>query len=247
VRETGGGRKSCDGVERSREMMRTASLWLMVLSGCEAVAMTATEPETGFEQFASAVGEVAPGTRGKVLIVEIGAFPDDLKAEVERALKAELQVEVEHLDAIALPKAAWYAPRKRYRADKLLDILDELHGGAPATTRVLGLTAVDISTTKEPFEDWGIFGLGNMPGQAAVVSSYRLKRKAKDRDHVKFRVSSTAVHEVGHTFGLPHCTEKHCVMQDAEGGITNTDEGTGTLGESCRQAIDEAFPVAPPK
>jgi archaemetzincin len=190
-----------------------------------------------------AADEVAVGTRGKVLIVEIGAFPDDLKADVVRALKAELQVEVEELDAIALPKVAYYAPRKRYRADKLLDVLDELHGGAPATTRVLGLTSVDISTTNPPFEDWGIFGLGNMPGQAAVVSAHRLKRRAKDRDHVKFRVSTTAVHEVGHTFGLPHCTEERCVMQDAEGGIENTDNGTGTLATGCRALIDEAFPI----
>ena len=84
-----------------------------------------------------------------------------------------------------------------------------------------------------------------MPGQAAVVSSYRLRRKAKDRAHVQFRVASTAVHEVGHTFGLPHCPEQRCVMQDAEGGIANTDTGTGTLGPQCRADIDEAFPVRP--
>ncbi len=228
-------------------MMQRAALWFVVLAlgGCEAATM-AEGPEGSVDLAAwHAAGDdtVGAGTRGKVLIVEIGAFPDDLKADVVRALKAELQVEVEELDAIALPKAAYYPPRKRYRADKLLDILDELHGGAPATTRVLGLTSVDISTTNPPFEDWGIFGLGNMPGQAAVVSAYRLKRKAKDRDHVKFRVSSTAVHEVGHTFGLPHCSEDRCVMQDAEGGIENTDLGTGTLAAGCRAQIDEAFPI----
>lgn len=189
--------------------------------------------------------DVAPGTRGKVVIVELGPFPDDLREAVEQALVRELQVEIVHHDPIALPKAAWYAKRKRWRADILLETLLELAPGAPPTTRVLGLTASDISTTKEPFEDWGIFGLGYAPGQAAVVSSHRLRRKAKDREHVKFRVASTAVHEVGHTFGLPHCPEERCVMQDAEGGIANTDTGTGTLGPQCRASIDEAFPVAP--
>jgi archaemetzincin len=227
-------------------MKRALALVSVCSGGCEAVAMTATDAVDRLEQSVAVVADapdVTAGTRGKVLIVEIGAFPDDLKAEVERALVAELQVEVEHLEPIALPKKAYYKPRNRYRADILLDVLDELHGGAPQTTRVLGLTAVDISTTNPPFEDWGIFGLAASPGQAAVVSSYRLKRKAKNRAHVQFRVASTAVHEVGHTFGLPHCDEARCAMLDAEGGITNTDTGTGTLGPSCRAQLDEAFPI----
>jgi archaemetzincin len=182
-------------------------------------------------------------TRGEVVLVTLGKVSPDIVDEVEEQLRAHLQVDVRRIDGMKLPKSAWYAPRKRWRADKLLDFLLEQIPDAPQTTRVLGLTESDISTTKDPFPDWGIFGLGFAPGQAAVVSSYRLKKKAKNRAHVLFRVSNVAIHEVGHTFGLQHCEEANCPMQDAEGGITNTDTANADLGKECQAELDAAFPI----
>lgn len=190
-----------------------------------------------------AAAPVARGTRGEVVLVELGPpLPPDLVDAIEQALRDELQVEVVRHERIRLPKAAYYAKRKRYRADALLDHLLTLVPDAPPTTRVLGLTTVDISTTKGEHYDWGIFGLGLVPGQAAVISSHRLKRGAKDRQQLRFRVANTAVHEVGHTFGLPHCPEARCPMQDAEGGIENTDSSTGHLGPGCRAKLEAGFP-----
>ena len=187
---------------------------------------------------------LAPGTRGEVVLVTLGKVSPDIVAGVESSLRDHLQVEVRRIDGLKLPKSAWYAPRKRWRADRLLEFLLEQIPDAPKTTRILGLTESDISTTKDPFPDWGIFGLGYAPGQAAVVSSYRLKKKAKNRAHVLFRVSNTAVHEVGHTFGLQHCREERCPMQDAEGGIANTDGSDPDLGPECRTELEAAFPIA---
>ena len=185
------------------------------------------------------------GVRGEVVLVPLGskAFPADLLDAVEQGLKDELQVDVRRLPLQPMPKAAFYAKRKRWRADVLLDHLPTLVAGMTDTTRVLGLTTHDISTTKPPFADWGIFGLGNMGGPAAVISSYRLRRKAKDAAQVEFRVVNTAIHEIGHTFGLDHCTEARCPMLDAEGGITNTDTSSGHLGEGCRALLERDFPV----
>ncbi len=184
--------------------------------------------------------------RGTVMLVPLKSFPEDLMVAVEQGLSRELGVQVVRNEVVDLPKFAYYAPRKRYKADKLLEYLD---GIAEATNdpdiRVLGLTEVDVSVSTEEFEDWGIFGLGRMPGRVAVISSYRLKRKTKHhnplhgdgkRDLVRFRVSTVAIHEIGHTFGLDHCGEKesNCVMLDGEGGITNTDMSSGTFGPGCR-------------
>lgn len=190
-------------------------------------------------------GETDAGVRGEVVLVPLGGKPfgDDLLDAVEAGLKAELQVSVRRLPQTRMPKSAWYPKRRRWRADVLLDFLPTLVPDMKDTTRVLGLSPHDISTSKPPFPDWGVFGLGNMPGPAAVISSFRLRRKAKDDAQIEFRVVNTAIHEIGHTFGLDHCTEARCPMLDAEGGITNTDTSTGHLGEGCRALLDRDFPV----
>jgi len=188
----------------------------------------------------------AAATRAEVVIVELGPpVPEHLLDAIEAALRDELQVEVVRREAIPLPRAAWYAPRKRWRADVLLEHLLGLVEDAPASTRVLGVTTKDISVTKGEHHDWGVFGYGYMPGRAAVISTHRLRRGAKDRAHLEFRVATTAVHEVGHTLGLDHCPEAaaRCPMQDAQGGIENTDTSTGHLGPQCREKLEAAHPL----
>lgn len=202
--------------------------------------------EGAFEGEAGELGEAPaeqPQFRAKVILVPLRSFPVDLTDVVEQALVAELDVEVELHEVVELPDETYYAPRKRYRAEKLLDFLEQY--ATEPDVKVLGLTEVDISTSSDPYPDWGIFGLGRSPGTTAVISSHRLERRPKNREHVQFRVSTVAVHELGHTFGLPHCDEKtvECVMLDAEGGIENTDSSSGTFGPSCRQLLDQLAPM----
>lgn len=182
--------------------------------------------------------------RGEVVLVALGDFPVAQLDAVEAHLRTHAAVDVRRLDPIALPGDAWTPKRKRYRADRLLDFLVTQIPDTPATTRILGLTQVDISTTKPPHDDWGIFGLGQMPGQSAVVSTFRLKKKARDAAQIENRLKNTALHEVGHTFGLDHCTEALCPMQDAEGSIANTDAANDAFGPLCTAALNDRFPIA---
>ncbi len=108
--------------------------------------------------------------------------------------------------------------------------------GPPDGFRILGLTAVDISTTKEPYERWGILGLATLDGGACVLSSFRCKRGAKNAEHARIRLGKTAVHEIGHTFGLPHCKSYGCLMEDAGGKVATTDREYD-LCPKCRQRL----------
>lgn len=173
------------------------------------------------------------GKRPEVLLLVLDSFADDLLDEVEQTLERELGATVRRLDPQPLPQLAYYKPRKRWRADKLIEWQLQFVEDEPEHVRVLGLTSKDISTTKGEHKDWGIFGLGYTPGRSAIVSSHRLERGAKDREQLRFRVGTIALHEVGHTMGLPHCSERKCPMQDAEGSVKNTDTSTGHLGPVC--------------
>ncbi len=142
-------------------------------------------------------------------------------AEVAAALRAFYPIEVKVLECQALPAAAYYPPRKRYRAERLLAYLNER---LPKDGwRILGLTEVDISTTKDKYPDWGVMGLGELPGTATVISSFRCRKRARNPAHALERLAKVAVHEIGHTLGLDHCPTRGCLMEDAMGKVATTD------------------------
>ena len=188
----------------------------------------------------------ASAVRARVKLIALGAFDPGLLTAVESALGAELDVSVETTSGIDLPRAAYYPPRHRYRADRLLDFLRRRFEDDASTARVLGLTEVDISTTKGRIADWGVFGLGEIGGRSCVISTFRLRRRARDPEHLQFRVVSTAVHEVGHTLGLEHCPEPRCVMNDAEGSIRTVDQSTGHICHFCEARLDQHAPRTAP-
>lgn len=115
-----------------------------------------------------------------------------------------------------LPQQAYYAARNRYRADTLIGFLSKQTESNHVS---IGLTTHDISHTNGKIKDFGIFGLGFKPGNACVVSSYRLSKENKNEQFFK-----VCIHELGHTAGLPHCPEKTCFMRDAEGKNPTNEE-----------------------
>lgn len=117
-----------------------------------------------------------------------------------------------------LPASAYYRPRNRYRADLLLNFLSKKGN---ADTVIVGLTNRDISTTKNEIPDWGVMGFGLQPGNACVISTFRLNPAKLDIQFYK-----VILHELGHTAGLPHCPNTNCLMRDAEGG-NHLDEENG--------------------
>lgn len=168
---------------------------------------------------ASTPGLSAAGSR-RVVVQPLGPGSRASAELVQRALSPFYDVDVVATASEPLPKAAYYAARSRYRAEKLLDHLATLHGDA---LRVLGITEVDISTTKGRVFDWGILGLASLDGHACVLSSFRCRRSARDPRHAGERLGKTAVHELGHTFGLEHCPTTGCLMRDGGGTVATTD------------------------
>ena len=190
-----------------------------------------------------AASGVAPaalaGEKRSIYIQPLGrALPDADVKLVARALSVFYQMEVKLLERVPLPRSAYYPPRHRYRAEKLLEFLRTR--GPDDAFRVLGLTGVDISTTKGKYKDWGILGLATIDGRVGVLSSFRCKRRAKSAKHARIRLGKTAVHEMGHTLGLTHCPNHGCLMEDGKGSVLTTDHEYDLCDKRCRPLLEKA-------
>ena len=138
------------------------------------------------------------------------------------SLQKRLAVNFTTLPQKQLPAFAFYKPRQRYIADSLLIFLKS--SNQQKADKIVGITTKDISTQKGEIANWGVLGLGYCPGEACVISTFRAgKGKVGDSKFLN-RMTILALHELGHTFGLPHCPETSCIMKDAEGKM-NLDNG----------------------
>jgi archaemetzincin len=168
-----------------------------------------------------------------VAVQPLGDVPQESVEATAQALRDLYGFEVRVLEAAELPDAAWYAPRQRWRAEKLNDFL---RGRVPdGCDKIAGLTTQDISTTKGDVEDWGILGLADMPGETAVFSTFRCRRHVHDVPAIE-RLRRVAVHELGHTLGLPHCPTYGCLLEDAGGKAETIDRET-FLCDVCRERL----------
>ena len=92
-------------------------------------------------------------------------------------------------------------------------------------------TGQEKSTSIHGQYNYGIIGLSFRPGDACVVSTYRLKKKDD--------LWKVTMHEFLHSRGLPHCKKDNpkCLMQDAHG--KNTFYMKHGLCDDCKKVIEE--------
>ena len=172
-----------------------------------------------------------------VALQPFGALDPVVLATVADHVRSLLAADVAILPPRPLPDSAYYAPRHRYRGDDLLAFLDR--ATPPGYSRVIGITDRDISVTNGPVYDWGVFGVARLSGRPGVVSTFRLGATSVPVPLLRTRLEKVVVHELGHTFGLPHCSSAGCVMRDAEGSIRPVDSSTGRLCPSCATRLAE--------
>jgi archaemetzincin len=136
-----------------------------------------------------------------------------------------------------MPSNAWYEPRRRYRAERLLSHLaaDVIPGSG--CTAVLGFTRLDISTTKGEHSDWGMLGMALIGERTSIISTHRMGGRRVARRLKAMRAVKVANHELGHALGLHHHDVDGCVMADVAGTVKTVDRGPGLLCEDSRQEL----------
>jgi archaemetzincin len=137
------------------------------------------------------------------------------------------------LDPLPLDPGARTA-RGQWDADILLE---ELHSRLPERClRVVGVAEVDLAITGRTF----VFGYAHLTDGMALYSTARLDEtwygRTRDEALVAKRVLRTLAHELGHTFGVPHCEEPRCLMR-AVSFVENLDALPVRFCPGCRARV----------
>lgn len=106
--------------------------------------------------------------------------------------------------AIPMPAGAHDPSRRQFRSTAILDALARLK--RPEWERVLGVADADLFVPELNF----VFGEADPRRGVAVFSLSRLR--TPDRTLFLRRAATEAIHELGHTWGLSHCSDPNCVM-----------------------------------
>jgi archaemetzincin len=146
-----------------------------------------------------------------LLAVGPGVDPDGLQllsTQLSRRFSLRSRVMAETLES----SFAYDAVRNQYYSTQILNRLSALEEDGD---RILGVAAVDLFVPILTF----VFGEAQLNGSAAVISSHRLRERfyglPAQVDLENSRILKEAVHELGHTFGLRHCSDWRCVMSSS--------------------------------
>jgi archaemetzincin len=135
----------------------------------------------------------------KLALLPFGEVDSSLLAAVISPLSEAFGATVVLGASLPLPTDAFDAERNQWLGAKFVAAV------ARARRRdwrsALGVTAVDLFSPELNF----VFGQASMKYGAAVMSTARLGGTSE-------LWATEAVHELGHTFGLQHCTDRRCVM-----------------------------------
>ncbi|MEM4576318.1 MAG: archaemetzincin family Zn-dependent metalloprotease [Candidatus Nezhaarchaeales archaeon] len=155
------------------------------------------------------------GNSIKVLLQPIGSIGETMY-EVSSKLNEtfKLFTFVVSCKRMEVPFHAFNEDRGQYNSSVILDELSRLYnrGFFEGYQRIIGLVDVDAYVLGLNF----VFGEALLGGPVAVVYLARLKPefygKSSNQELLIERTCKEVVHELGHTFGLRHCSNPRCVM-----------------------------------
>jgi archaemetzincin len=169
-----------------------------------------------------------------ITLISFGYFRKDILEKIAEDVKHEFRLPV-NIKEGRLDLSDFYdAHRRQYNGNAILKIIVTLFSAESYKT--IGLFSVDLFIPILTF----IFGQAMLKGPAGIASLYRLSNERygmpPDEALLLERFKKEVIHELGHTFGLLHCSNPTCVMRSST-YVEDIDQKRPNLCINCRTTI----------
>ncbi|MDA8213998.1 MAG: archaemetzincin family Zn-dependent metalloprotease [Nitrospiraceae bacterium] len=165
----------------------------------------------------------------QIKIVPLGEVDGGIMMEVATQVSMVFGITATVNEMQRYHESAYNHQRGQYSAESFLKFLDAPKEGS---IRVLGITDVDLYIPDLNY----VFGLADESRDVSLISISRFK---KGNGKVVERAVKTAVHELGHTYGLVHCHDNKCVMYFSY-NLSDTDYKGKEFCIKCQETLDKS-------
>ncbi len=166
-----------------------------------------------------------------ITLISFGYFDQEILERIVPDIGREFSLPVRTKSG-NLDLSEFYDPsRRQYNGTTLLNKINNEF--AADSSKTLGLFNIDLFIPILTY----IFGQAYLNGRMGIVSIYRLRNEKygiKTDDKILLeRFRKEAIHELGHMFGLIHCSDPVCVMRSST-YVEDIDQKSHALCMVCR-------------
>jgi archaemetzincin len=164
-----------------------------------------------------------------ITILPFGDISDEVINHIAAIVGRKFERRVAVNPRTPLPPGPYNSARGQYNGSLLLKDLRGIRDGSSG--KLLAVIDVDIFSPGFNF----VFGQAILDGCCGVISLTRLREGIDEPGgEARFysRVEKEAVHELGHIFGLRHCSTPKCVMYFSS-NLADTDRKSADFCEEC--------------
>ena len=170
-----------------------------------------------------------------ITLISFGFFEKELLEMIVNDVEREFMIPVKTREGYLDLSEYYDSARKQYNGNELLKEIEFRF--ASETAKTLGIFNVDLFIPILTY----IFGQAFLNGRSGIASIYRLNNERygikKDQNIFVNRIRKEVIHELGHTFGLLHCTNSSCVMRSST-YVEDIDQKNHSLCLKCKTEIE---------